>query len=84
MSSFFIEHGYIRDREQRLREISGGRQDSLAQEAANQIRHLKSALRELVAIVEIHSSATHNNFAWAELDEAKLALNPGEPQEDQP
>lgn len=75
MSRFFTEYGYRRDREQRLREVSSSMPDSLAGEAANQIRHLKAALQELVSIVEIHSSATRNNFAWAELDEAKLALN---------
>jgi hypothetical protein len=31
-------------------------------------------LKELVCIVEIHSKATKNNFAWAELEEAKIAL----------
>lgn len=81
MSRFFTEYGYRRDREQRLREVSSYMPDSLAGEAANQIRHLKAALQELVSIVEIHSSATRNNFAWAELDEAKLALNPGNKEE---
>lgn len=76
MSSFFNEYGYQRDREPRLREASTGLPGSLANEAANQIKHLKAALRELVSIVEIHSSATSNDFAWAELEEAKLALNP--------
>jgi hypothetical protein len=51
-----------------------GRGDSLALEAANQIKHLKESLKELVSIVEIHSKATGNNFAWAELEEAKEAL----------
>lgn len=37
----FEKHGYRRDREQRLREIAGGR-DCLSLEAANQIRHLKA------------------------------------------
>lgn len=69
------EHGYLRDREQRLREIGGGRTDSLATEAANQIAHLKLAIKELVSIVEIHSKATNNNFAWAEIDFAKRALD---------
>lgn len=83
MSRFFSEYGYQRDREQRLREVSTGLPDSLASEAANQIRHLKVALQELVSIVEIHSSATGNNFAWAELEEARLSLNPGEHENDQ-
>lgn len=74
MSKFFIEHGYYRDREQRLREIASGKHASLASEAANQIRHLKGALRELISIVEIHSSTTGNNFAWAELEAAREAL----------
>ena len=69
------EYGYLRDREQRLREIGEGRDDSLATEAANQIAHLKMALKEMVSIVEIHSKATNSNFAWAEVDFAKQALN---------
>ena len=69
------EYGYLRDREQRLREIGEGRDDSLATEAANQIAHLKMALKEMVSIVEIHSKATNSNFAWAEVDFAKEALN---------
>lgn len=69
------EYGYLRDREQRLREIGDGRDDSLATEAANQIAHLKMALKEMVSIVEIHSKATNSNFAWAEVDFAKQALN---------
>ena len=39
-----------------------------------EIQALKDALRELISIVEIHSSVTKNNFAWAELDEAKSAI----------
>lgn len=35
---------------------------------------LQDALRELVSIVEIHADATGNNFAWAELVEARAAL----------
>lgn len=69
------KRGYLRDREQRLREIGDGRQEALSTEAANQIAHLKEALRELVSIVEIHSKQTGNSFAWAELDFAKSALN---------
>lgn len=69
----YQEHGYRRDREQRLRDVAGDR-DCLSLEAANQIKHLKSALTELISVVEIHSSATSNNFAWAELEDAKTAL----------
>ena len=78
-NEFFAEYGYFRDREQRLRELADNRPDSLAAEAANQIKHLKSALRDLVSIVEIHINATKNNFAWAEIDEAKLALGTTQP-----
>lgn len=39
-----------------------------------EIQAMKDALRELISIVEIHSSVTKNNFAWAELDEAKSAI----------
>jgi hypothetical protein len=35
----------------------------------------KEALKELVSIIEIHQKATGNNFAWAELEEAKKYLN---------
>ncbi len=35
---------------------------------------LESALRELMAIVEIHSKRTGNNFALAEMDYAKEIL----------
>lgn len=72
---FRQEYGYMQDREQRLREIGESFDGSLAIEAANQIKHLKYALSELVCIVEIHSDATRNNFAWAELEEAKKALS---------
>ncbi|MCT8857570.1 hypothetical protein K5M76_09430 [Shewanella xiamenensis] len=72
---FYQEFGYMRDREQRLREISSGKEGSLSLEAANQIKHLKDVLKELVSIVEIHSKATGKNFAWAELEEAKKALH---------
>jgi hypothetical protein len=72
---FYQEYGYMRDREPRLREISSGKDGSLSLEAANQIKHLKDALKDLVSIVEIHSKATGKNFAWAELEEAKKALH---------
>lgn len=72
--AFFHEYGYRTDREQRLRDIAGDREDSLSMEAANQIKHLKSCLSELVSIVEIHSEATRNNFATPELLEAYKAL----------
>jgi hypothetical protein len=39
------------------------------------LEHLTTALKELATIVEIHSKETGNNFALAELDEAKKALN---------
>ena len=73
-NEFFLECGYRRDMEVMLRKIGDGREDSTATLAANQISHLKSALRELISIVEIHSEATDENFAWAELPEAKKSL----------
>ena len=69
------EYGYMRCREAQMREIAAGRKDSLCLEVANQLKHLKQSLRELVSIVEIHSKATGNSFAWAEIDEAKKALS---------
>lgn len=41
---FFEKHGYMRDREARLREIASDNPQSLSLEAANQIKHLKSQL----------------------------------------
>lgn len=35
---------------------------------------LLAALKELVSIVRIHTNATGNNFAWAEMDEAKAVI----------
>lgn len=32
------------------------------------------ALKELAMIVEIHSGATNNKFAWAEMEQAEEAL----------
>ena len=72
---FYSEYGYRRDMEAQNRSIGSGRPDSTATQTANQIKHLKNALQELVSIVEIHSRATANNFAWAEVEEAKDALN---------
>jgi hypothetical protein len=47
--AFFQEHGYWADREQRLRDIAGDREDSLSMESANQIKHLKTDLSETAA-----------------------------------
>lgn len=69
------EYGYMRDMEISLRNLGDGKKDSLATQSANQIKHLRSSLAELVSIVNIHSKATGNNFAWAELIEANIALN---------
>lgn len=80
MNTFFNEHGYRRCREVRLRRVADGR-DCLANEAANQIKHLKEALSELVSIVEIHSECTKNNFAWAEIGFAREALFLGDCEE---
>lgn len=38
------------------------------------VRQLVEALEQLRSIVKIHSAATSNNFAWAEMDFAKEAL----------
>ena len=38
------------------------------------VRQLVDALEQLMSIVKIHSKATSNNFAWAEMDFAKEAL----------
>lgn len=37
-------------------------------------KQLLNALKDLVSIVEIHSEATDNNFAWAELLDARQAI----------
>lgn len=42
--------------------------------AENQHGELLAALKELVSIVRIHTNATGNNFAWAEMDEAKAVI----------
>ena len=72
---FLEKYGYRCDREQRLRDVGGSNASSLAIESANQIKHLKDCLRELVSITKIHSDATGNNFAWAELEESEKALS---------
>ena len=72
---FYNEYGYRRDLESLNRNIGEGRPDSTATQTANQIKHLKSALKELVSIVEIHSKATGSSFAWAEIEEAQKALS---------
>jgi hypothetical protein len=46
-----------------------------AKQLEQELEETREALRQLVAIVEIHSEATGNNFAWAELDDAKKAQN---------
>lgn len=68
------EYGYMRCMESSLRNLGEGKENSLATQSANQIKHLKSALSELVSIVNIHTKSTGNNFAWAEMDEANKAL----------
>lgn len=42
--------------------------------AEKQQGELLAALKELVSIVRIHTNATGNNFAWAEMDEAKAVI----------
>ena len=72
---FYKEYGYRRCMEKQIRSIGDGRLDSTATQTANQIKHLKASLKELVSITEIHSNATNSNFAWAEVEEARKALN---------
>ena len=38
------------------------------------------ALKQMMSIVAIHSRATKNNFAWAEMDEARAAIKALEEQ----
>lgn len=64
---FFNEHGYRCDREQSLRNVGHGRENSLAMEAANQLRHLKSILRKM------HARAKEQQLDWPELDEVENA-----------
>ncbi len=40
-----------------------------------QIADLQHTLKELMSIVKIHSEATDNDFAWAEMEEAERVLN---------
>ena len=42
--------------------------------APDVVKQLVEALEQLMSIVTIHSRATSNSFAWAEMDEAKEAL----------
>lgn len=44
-------------------------------EGATRQHEVAEALKELISIVEIHSRATGSNFAWAEIDAAREALN---------
>lgn len=54
--SHFEAYGYKRDREQQLRELAGNKLDSLAMEAANQIKHLKArAIRAEESVRTIHT-----------------------------
>ena len=44
---------------------------------------IRSALEELLLIVEIHQKHTKNNFAWAEVEYAKELLTQPEPEQEQ-
>ena len=46
-NEFYQKHGYRRDMECRLRQISKGKKNSMALNAANQISHLKSKIETL-------------------------------------
>ena len=55
------------------------------QGAADELRRLYEAnqamleaLKQIYSIVVIHSAATNNNFAWAELDQVNAAIAKGE------
>lgn len=40
----------------------------------SKVAEFEAALKELMAIVEIHSTATGRKFAWAEMEQAMEAL----------
>lgn len=44
------------------------------------MRTALEALKQMMSIVAIHSRATKNNFAWAEMDEARAAIKALEEQ----
>ena len=44
------------------------------------MRMALEALKQMMSIVAIHSRATKNNFAWAEMDEARAAIKALEEQ----
>ena len=48
--------------------------DAEIRELKKQRDELLEALKQMVSIVEIHSRSTKNNFAWAEMDEARAAI----------
>lgn len=41
----------------------------------NETERLRAALKDLMAIVAIHSKQTGRDFAWAEMDHAQSVLN---------
>ena len=66
------EHGYMRDREPRLRELCDMNMHvSLAFESANQIKHLKEVLKKLVSAVENKGL----DDTMREIENAKVALD---------
>lgn len=71
----FREYGYTRDMEETLRNVGDGRDEGLATQSANQIKHLKDALKQLVKVVEIKNKENNSQFAWNEIVEAKVALD---------
>lgn len=73
-TKFSKDYGYYRDMTNKLELIGADNPNSVATCSANQIKHLKSAVVELISIVEAHQAMTETNFAWAELEYAKEAL----------
>ena len=59
----------LRATESRLHEVS-----VFCATIEQQRDELLAALKQMVSIVAIHSRATKNNFAWAEMDEANAAI----------
>jgi hypothetical protein len=45
-----------------------------AEDLLTYAKEMEEALKQLISIVEIHSKASKNNFAWAELDFANEVL----------
>lgn len=70
---FFEQYGYFGDMENEMRSIGNGRSDSKATMTANQIKHLKATLLQLVTLVEAQGKK-QVGFGCDELSDARLAL----------